>query len=436
MLWLAAPPVRSPDKTRPWLALGLAAFLVACGNKPSGASTSTASEAPSAEVSASASSLTPALPARANDDPKGAGVSKFVAATSKESECQAATAELATYLMRGDLGLAGRPTEKGGEFATSYLIQLRGKAQIGFAGYDGAAKRFSRDRGIGSAHEHAPRLFATADKWTVAWFDDDGLAYAHPTWDSTEKPLVEHMSTLKNVKPADVALAATPEGPLVVASPFGTAGDQLSLFLFAPIAEGQKKRAIGVTRIAKKPSSPAVLGDKTGYSVAWLEEDGQVLTARFDLEGKEIGLGTVAVGKPGKRSSLAMTQLDGGPLLTWEQDGQIFGRMLDAGANPDGDLWLIGKGTQPAVAGFGESAVVAFLAEVEGVAEQLVAVRVAKTGVSESAIRVSEARTPVLDRPAVALGGPRIAFVWTEKMGPAISSKRAWIRTLDSACLK
>ena len=131
-----------------------------------------------------------------------------------------------------------------------------------------------------------------------------------------------------------------------------------------------------------------------------------------------------------------MTQLDGGPLLTWEQDGQIFGRMLDAGANPDGDLWLIGKGTQPAVAGFGESAVVAFLAEVEGVAEQLVAVRVAKTGVSESAIRVSEARTPVLDRPAVALGGPRIAFVWTEKMGPAISSKRAWIRTLDSACLK
>jgi hypothetical protein len=432
----------SLDKTRAWLlplaaALGVAATLAACGNKATSGATATATEEPSADASASASALAPVLPSRANDDAKGAGVAKFVAATSKDSECKATTAELATYLMRGDLGLAGRPTEKGGEFATSYLIQLRGKAQIGFAGYDGGAKRFSRDRGIGSAHEHAPRLFSTADRWTVAWFDDDGLAYAHPTWDSTEKPPIEHMSTLKNVKPADVALAATPDGALVVASPFGTGGDQLSLFLFATSAEGQKKKsAIGVTRIAKKPSNPAVLADKTGYSVAWLEEDGQVLTARFDLEGKEIGVGVVAVGKPGKRSSLAMTQLDGGPLLSWEQDGQIFGRMLDESANPNGDLWLIGKGTQPAVAGLGDSAVVSFLGEVEGVADQVAAVRVGKTGVSESAIRVSDARTPVLDRPVVALGGPRLAFVWTEKMGPAIASKRAWIRTIDSACLK
>ncbi|MBL8740289.1 MAG: hypothetical protein JNK04_04315, partial [Myxococcales bacterium] len=155
-----------------------------------------------------------------------------------------------------------------------------------------------------------------------------------------------------------------------------------------------------------------------------------------DLEGKEIGLGTIAVGKPGKRQSLAMTQLDGGPLLTWEEEGQIFGRMLDEGANPTGDLWLVGKGAQPAVAGLGDSAVVTYLAEVEGVADQVVAVRVGKSGVSESAIRVSDARTPVLDRPVVALGGPRVAVVWTEKMGPAISSKRAWIRTVDSACLK
>jgi len=414
--------------------LAAALLGLACGNKPGKPAPSATEEVE--QPSASASQLAPELPPAANDAPKGAGVTKHVAATSKDAECKPATFELATYLLRGELTLAGRSTDKGGEFATSYLILLQGKSQIAFAGYDGNAKRVSRDRGIGSAHEHAPHLFATADKWTVVWFDDDGLAYAHPTWDTTEKPPIEHMSTLKNVKPADVALAATPEGPLVVASPFGTEGDQLSLFLFAPIAEGQKKRAIGVTRIAKKPSSPAVLGDKTGYTAAWLEEDGQVLTARFDLEGKEVGLGTIAVSTPGKRSRLSLTQLDGGPLLVWVDGDRIFSRMLDEGAKPNGDLWLIGKGSQPAVAPIGDSAVVTYIAEVDGVADQLIAVRVGKGGVSETAIRVSDARTPVLDQPAAAVGGPRVAFVWTEKMGPAVSSKRAWIRTIDSACLK
>jgi hypothetical protein len=51
-------------------------------------------------------------------------------------------------------------------------------------------------------------------------------------------------------------------------------------------------------------------------------------------------------------------------------------------------------------------------------------------------VRISDGNKPVLDPPAIALGGSRLAGAWTEVMGATISSKRAWLRVIDAACLK
>ncbi len=431
------PPSPSPRGARAalWLVtLSVCGGALGCPASGGGQASANATSETSTPSSAESSTAPPPAPPP-SDEVKGTGVTKVVAATADSTGCKSATFELASYLLRGELTVAGRASDKGSEFAASYLIQLQGKAQIAFAGYDGEAKRIARDRGIGSAREHAPHLFVTGDQWTVVWFDQEGLAFARPTWDTAEKPAIEHLSTLRNVEPANVALAATTEGPLVVASPFGTEGDQLSLFLFAPIAAGQRARAIGVTKGAKKPSAPAVLGDSTGYTVAWLEESGQLLTSRLDQEGKE-QVSNVVVAKATKRDSLGLTLLDKGVLLTWAEEGQVFARSLDAKGAPQGPIQLIGKGKFPHAVARGNAAIVAFVGEAEGVADQLLAVRVSPDGPASEAVRVSDGKTAVLDPPAAALGGARLAFVWTEVMGAAISSKRAWIRVLDADCVK
>jgi hypothetical protein len=50
-------------------------------------------------------------------------------------------------------------------------------------------------------------------------------------------------------------------------------------------------------------------------------------------------------------------------------------------------------------------------------------------------MRITDGRTPVLDAPAIALGGDRIAAMWNEVMGPTIKSRRAWLRVFDASCL-
>jgi hypothetical protein len=425
-----------PRTTSRW-ALTLAACIAGAAGCGQGGGGGKASARASGEASASAplpSASASAPPV--SDEPEGTGFSTVVDVGKPEAGCAPATFELAQNLLRGELTLAGRAGADGsGEIAASWLIQLQARAQIGFAGFDGQARRLARDRGIGNAREDAPRLFATGDAWTVVWFDAEGLAFARPRWEAQPPPEIGHLSAVKDVKPADMAFAATPEGPLVVASPFGTQGDQLTLFLFAPVAEGQKARALGVTKIAKKPRSPAVSADASGYTVAWLEEDGHVKAARFDSAGKELGLGGVAVQRPADRSSLAIAAVEGGALLAWVEGETIFVRALGPDARPISPVFVVGKGKHPQLVSSGADAVIAFLAEAGGTADQLLAVRVSAKGPSQ-AVRVNENKLPVLNPPAVAVAGPRLAFAWTEIMSPTMVARRAWLRTIAAACVK
>jgi hypothetical protein len=362
-------------------------------------------------------------------------VTKIVAADAADSGCSPARFDLAQNLLRGELTLAGRPGGGGGEIAASWLIQLQNKAQIGFAGFDGEARRLARDRGIGNAREHAPKLFATGDAWTVVWFDDEGLAFARPVWDAQPAPTIEHLSPLKDVNPADVAFAATPAGALVVASPFATQGDQLSLFLFAPIAEGQKASALGRTKTGKRPKEPAVAADPKGYTVAWLEEDGHVEAARFDAEGNLQG-GAPAVLKPAQRSGLVAAAVEGNTVIGWLEGGSVFVRVLGPDAKPASPVFVVGKAKHAELVSAGADAILAYVGEADGVADQMLAVRVGASGPSATAVRASEGKTGVLDPPAVALAGPKLAFVWTEVMNPLMSAKRAILRTVSATCLK
>lgn len=418
-------------------ALPLGVFLLSatgCGNKPSGGGESAAPSAVPAP-SESTSAAPPKLTAP-DSTPKGTGFASVVAASDKASGCNKSEFELATYLLRGELTLAARKgSNQKAEFAASWLVQLQGKAQIGFAGYDHEAKRTARDRGIGNAREHAPRLFGNETEWTVVWFDDQGLAYAHPKAETNPAPDVLHLSAIKSVDWSQVALAEVAQG-LIVASPFGAEPGQLSIFLFAP-AEGRKAEAIGVTKDAVQPTHPAVTSIPGGYLLAWLGEGGGVFVTRFDDAGKQLGSSRPVVTPGAGRDRLSLTSLaSGGALISWQDGEQVLARALDKEGAAAGDVMVIGKGKQHVALADGDSAIVALLAEADKVPDQLLAVRVGEKGVSGTAVRVSDGRTGVLDPPTVAVAAGRVGFAWTEVMGPAISSKRAWLRVLDTSCVK
>lgn len=410
-------------------------FGLACGSKPSSSTGSASAQAGDSAPTTSASAVAPA-PVAPDSTPKGAGFSKTIAASAKDSGCNKSEFELATYLLRGELTLGARKgANQKAEFAASWLVQLQGKAQIGFAGYDHEARRIARDRGIGNAREHAPRLFGNESEWTVVWFDDQGLAYAHPQMETNPTPDVLHLSSIKTVDWGQVALAQDPKG-LIVASPFGAEVGQLSIFLFAP-AEGRKAEAIGVTKDAKQPTHPAVTSVPGGYLLSWLSEGGVIFATRFDEAGKQLASSLPVVAGGESRDRLSLTPLStGGALLSWADGDRVLARMLDKDGAAKGDVMVVGKGKLPVALAQGDSAVIAMVAEADGAPDQLVAVRVGEKGVSESAVRVSEGKTAVLDPPAVASAEGRMGFAWTEVMGVAIASKRAWLRTLDPACIK
>lgn len=375
-------------------------------------------------------------------EPTGAGYTSVVNAGDSASGCRSSTFEVAKYLQRGELTVAGRPpagdVSKKPEFTASWLIKLRnGSSQIGFAGYDQRARRAAPDRGIGSAREHAPTLFSTGDAWTVTWFDDEGLAYAHPEKDPNPAPSISHLPAAKGIDPLQVGFAKTVDGSLVVASNIGAEAGQLSLFLFAPADGKDTVTALAFIKSAKKASFPTVAADEEGYTVAWLEEDKSIVTTRVDTKGKELDAGAVVVKAAADRAHVRLTRVKGGSLLTWLEGGKIFARKLDSKGKPSGNIVLVGAGKHPAVVNAGDAAIVAFVTKVGEVDDQLVAVRVSDAAaVSAQGVRVSDAKTAVLDPPAMATAGDRLAVAWTEVMGPTIQSKRAWLRVLDAACLK
>jgi hypothetical protein len=241
------------------------------------------------------------------------------------------------------------------------------------------------------------------------------------------------------VPPQDIGLATTPSGALVAASPFGTEGDQLSLFLLSTASESASKtRAVGITKSATKPRSPVVAADEAGYSVAWIEAGvGSVHATRFDASGRESGAGgVVRKAAPGEVTTMSLVSLGAGASrLVWLESGRVLTRRLDAAGKPDSPIHVLGKGRGPVAIPEGGDALVAWLAEGGDVDGQLVLARVGAEGPSKSGLRVSDGKTKVLDPPAMAMAGARLGLVWTEVMGPVISSKRAWLRSFDASCV-
>lgn len=404
------------------------------GPEPSARPATSESAAPASSLSAAPEPP----PAPAEDVLVGEGVASF-APIGERPACAAASFELATYLMRGELALAGRGAGDSAEFAASWLVQLKGKAQIGFAGFDGKARRIARDRGIGNAREQAPKIYADAEAFTVLWFDAAGLAYARPRWATEPAPEIEHLGAVRDVPPEDIGLATTPSGALVAASPFGTEGDQLSLFLLSTASDAASKtRAVGITKSAKKPRRPVVAADDGGYTVAWIEAGpGSVHATRFDAAGRETGAGgVVRQAAPGEVTAMSLVSIGAGASrLVWLESGRVLTRKLDATGKADSPIHVLGKGRGPAAIPAGGDALVAWLAEGGDADGQLVLVRVGSEGPGKAGLRVSDGKTKVLDPPAIAMAGGRLGLVWTEVMGPVISSKRAWLRSFDASCV-
>src|SRR5690349_21706819 len=153
-------PSKRAARVGAWLVLACSMASMACGTAgcgtggcgTGGSGKATGSASASAEATPSGSAAEAVSSAPPLDDKPGApAVTSFVQVDKAESGCSPARFDIAQNLLRGELMLAGRPGGGGGEIAASWLIQLQNKAQIGFSGFDGDAKRVARDRGIGNA---------------------------------------------------------------------------------------------------------------------------------------------------------------------------------------------------------------------------------------------------------------------------------------------
>lgn len=421
------------------LILALSGGGPGCGGRDAEGGPASASAAPEpaptpgADTSASAapagSEAAPPADTAEVPPPNGAPVGKGIDSFEGLAKCNAASSTAAEYLQRGELTIAGRPKEIG----LAWLVQLKGRAQIGFGGFDEEAKQSARSRGVASAREHAPRLFSSGTDWTLAWFDDEGLAYAHPRFQLQPAPEIEHLSSVRDVPAEDVALAGTPDGSLLAASTFG-AGGQLSLFLFAPVDDtSPKARAIGLTKTAKGPKRPAAVADDRGYTLAWVESDGSIAATRFDREGKELHPSATIISGVGDRVGLTLAPLGKGSLLVWSESGEVRARALDAAGRPSSPAWRVGKGQWPTVSTRGEDVLVAWVGEAEGQPQQVLAARVGPNGPAAKGRRITS--SGAAEAPAVvAMAGNRAAFAWPEKMSASIQSFRAVLRTVDGAC--
>jgi len=240
---------------------------------------------------------------------------------------------------------------------------------------------------------------------------------------------------VKDVPPEDISLTANADGSLVVASPFGSTDNQLTLFKYA-VGEKQPQ-AIGLTKQAHKPHRPVLAADADGYALVWVEEDGHLQSTRIDLQGKASG-GSELLVTPGKHSDLTLVPTSSGFQLTWNDGEDILTLGLGKDAAADSAPHLVAKGHWPRTASTGDSVYIAFVGDAESKASQLLVskVGVADKAVSNTAILVSDGLTPVKDPPSIGIVQKRVAVLWTEAMSASISTKRAQLRTLDTACVK
>lgn len=416
------------------LALPALALVCGCGKKSSGSTAPHASESASssahAAASASGANVFASATAAADAAPVGDGTSTFEPAG---DACKPAQAILAEYLQRGDLTIGARDNA----IAAAWLVQVPNKpSQIAFGGFDGEARPLARVRGIATAKEGAPTLFPTGSDWTVSWFDDQGLAWARPRWEALPAPEVDHLTAIGASDADDVSLALAKSGSVVAVAPFGAERAQLSLFLFAPVDDSPRVRALGVTHHAKHPRHPAVAATAAGYQLAWADEGGRLATTLFDANGKEIGDGdTLAPPSDDKRDRLTLVPTDKGALALWEEKGVLLARPLDDKAHPSGPPRRVAQGKWSTAMPDKDGALVIFAGPASGSDDPpLELVRVKADGTpGDKGLRIAAATK---DPPALADAGARIAIASTESMGTGVATKRAVLRTIAASCVK
>lgn len=439
------------------VALALGVGIVGCGNKkPEGdarstssaaepvvsvkatsvvsasASSSSASTPPvgSASASSSAAAATPPPPA----EPQGKGVGGFIAAAQTDT-CKLSTSQVADYLQRGEVSLAGHD----GSFAAAWLIKLsqsRANAQLAFAGFSLDAKQVARARGVGTSNEMAPRLFASGPGWTLVFFDSEGLAYCRPRWETAPMPTTEHLSAVGSADAEHVSLAGTPTGAIIAVAPFGAHKSQFGMFLFAPVEPGAPSvQALGATHHAKKPRWPAVIADERGYTLAWHEEGDQIVVSRFDLKGKELGEAETLASAAEGRGRVVLAATAKGAIALWSEGDKLLARALDGDGHPGPESWVVGYGKMPSLASLGDGALAVFSGQDGTASSQVLAVKLAANGApSEKGIRLTDTG-PAKDAPSAIAVGSRVGFLWTEPMSQGVGTKRALLRTIDAACI-
>jgi len=393
-----------------------------------------ASAAPVARASAS-ETVTAATPVPEIQAPRGNGVAEFKS-LAEAATCKPKTAEVANYLQKPGLGLAGRAAD--GTFAAVWLVELQKDpdAQIAFAGFDSEGRQVARARGIGTTRYEGLRLIETGGAWSVSWFDAEGLTHTRPRWEAVPAPEIQRLAAVGHEGSENVAVASTPAGALVAAAPFGPQRDQLGVFLFASSDPSQPTvKAVGVTHHAKLPRRPSVAADAKGYFVAWHEEDGSIRASRFDLAGKETDAHVVAPEGP-SRERVALVPTGAGAIALWSEGETLVARALDGEARPAALPWVVGKGKWSVFTPAGEGALVGWVGH-DGKSEaQVLVARLSSEGKpSAQGLRVSDGVMPVKDPLAMAVAGSRVGLTWTEGVSPRVSSKRALLRLLDAACI-
>lgn len=401
------------------------------------ASSATATAAPRASASASASAMASASSSAAAPpvpaEPIGTGVSGFVAAGQTDA-CKAQTSQVADYLQRGEVALAGHD----GSMAAAWLIKLsasRPDAQLAFAGFSLDAKQVARARGVGMSNEIVPRLFSSGAGWTLVWFDSEGLAYAKPRWE-TGPVQTDRLRAVGSADAEHVSLAATPTGAIIAVAPFGTGNSQFGMFLFAPLEpDAPAVQALGATHHAKKPRWPAVIADKRGYTLAWHEEGDQIVVSRFDLKGKELGEAVTLAEAATGRGRVVLTATTNGAVALWSEGDKLLARSLDGDAHPAAETFVVGYGKTPVLTSLGDGALAVFTGQDGTASNQVLAVKLGANGApSAKGVRLTDTG-PVKDPPAAVVVGSRAGFLWTEPMTQGVGTKRALLRTVETACM-
>ena len=419
------------------------ALLLGCGRRKDGAVTSRADGGPAASSSAgpvtSGSSAPSAVPPASSAsavplEPESPAPlpASFLGARS-EKACKAQTIELATYQLRGDVGLGGRADG----VAAAWRVRLGGKPQdqVAFAAYDQEGKPAARARGVGLTQQDVPpRVFASGSEWTVAWFDEKGLVYTRPRVEPLPAPEIAHLGAIAPDVAADVALAASRDG-ILATTPSGPGRAQIGVFVFSR-PDSAMVSVLGVTHHGIEPHRSAVAASHDPHVgstfVVW-DEGGALVGSRFDAAGKENDAPCTLAPAGEKRERLALAATATGAVAMWMEGGHVRTRALDATGCPASPIWTVAEGRWASIASLGDTAIVAWAAA-DG---RLLAVRLQPSGAPVArGIDAGEGSSGVKDPPSVvAFGAGKVAFGWSEVMGPMISTKRLQARIVDGACI-